>query len=133
MTIMQGIVNDWNEKCPVGTLVEYDRHDGSKKITRTKSLAVAAGHCAMIELEGVAGRMHLGCCRTLPREYIESEIVELSFVATDQNGGIQHCFKDEAGKVVSPLTNDMNTLFELADKLGFKVRWVRRMPVSIVA
>ncbi len=122
MSIIQDIVNDWNAKCPVGTLVEYDRHDLSKRIVRTKSLAVVAGNCAMIELEGVVGRMHLQCCRTVEEPVTSKEL------STDAIHALNELIEASEGMLMHVIANNQEGVLTAMDKLNhalIRARWVK--------
>lgn len=135
MTIMQGIVDDWNAKCPVGTPVTFEQH-GQTMWTKTSRPAFLVGECALVFVEHVSSPIELQYLKpqepVTPRERIEIEVAELSGVESDQGGAWFNCFKNADGKVVSPLFLNINDLFKWADENGYKVKWVRYMPTVTV-
>jgi hypothetical protein len=55
-------VEEWNEHCPVGTLVSVTKDDGEKVNTKTRSEAwmlgadsTSKGHTPVVLLEGISG------------------------------------------------------------------------------
>lgn len=60
---MQAQVDQWNENCPVGTVVSVRRDDGSIQLMKTRSEAqLLGGHTPVIWIEGIAGAYMLDRC-----------------------------------------------------------------------
>lgn len=74
MSIMQGIVNDWNAKCPVGTPVTFEQ-GGQTMWTRTLRPAFLVGDCALVGLEHVPSPMELHYLKA--QEPVSTERVEV--------------------------------------------------------
>jgi hypothetical protein len=62
----ENVARNWNEKHPVGTLVEVTRDNGSIEETLTASEAwVMGGHSAVIKLVGFSGGYSLNRVRAI--------------------------------------------------------------------
>jgi hypothetical protein len=70
MSIMQGIVDDWNAKCPVGTPVVVDV-GGQVTSTKTSRLAFIEGECALVFVEDRTNPINLKHVKTYSRDWAD--------------------------------------------------------------